>query len=396
MKDLERSLLIAFSAASFFIVGVGIVLPAWIAFHIGGSGLVGLVLLSSSAAGLLLAPVAGHLADRHDRAQVTVAGQAIRALGLTLLAPIGFVAESLSPVLLVASGVLGAFGFALVSGSLSGILQAIIPEAQRMGFALRLSLFNQLGIAIGTGATGLAIDRLGSLTSALMFATATLACLPGLKTITAQARDVRSSQRLSLLPASRQALRYLLTSPQALSAAVTVGLAFAVIQITNLLLPGFVIRSLDGDSGLFGLLEMAAAITGMVALAVVGFPSIAKRLQGLTPTILAIAGASLSLFSLATNPIVAVVLYCVAGMLWNVSRAAANGHLLTIVDAGMIGRVQAFTTLLTGGFGLAIYLLPTIMPGASEATLYMACGVVIVVCVGGLSIWTKDQEQSQR
>lgn len=53
-------------------------------------------------------------------------------------------------------------------------------------------------------------------------------------------------------------------------AAVTVGLAFAVIQITNLLLPGFVIRFLGGDSGLFGLLEMAAAIAGMVALAVVG------------------------------------------------------------------------------------------------------------------------------
>ncbi|QPF90825.1 MFS transporter [Bradyrhizobium commune] len=396
MKGLERPLFIAFSSASFFIVGVGIVLPAWVAFHIGGSGLVGVVLLSSSMAGILLAPVAGHLADRHDRAQVTVAGQTIRALGLALLAPAGFATDSLSPVLLISSGVLGAFGFALLSGSLSGILQAIVPEAQRMGFAVRLSLFNQLGIAIGTGATGLAIDRLGSPTSALMFAAAALTCLPLLKPITAQARDVRSSQRLSLLPASRQALSYLLTSPQALSAAATVGLAFAVIQVTNLLLPGFVIRSLGGDSGLFGLLEMAAAITGIVALAVVGLPSIAKRLQGLTPAILAIAGASLFFFSLAPNRDVAIVLYCVAGMLWNVSRAVANGHLLTVVDAGMIGRVQAFTTLLTGGFGLAIYLLPTIMRGASEATLYMACSVVIVVCVGGLYLWTRGQEQSRK
>nr|WP_249157183.1 MFS transporter [Bradyrhizobium sp. KB893862 SZCCT0404] len=393
---MARPLFIAFSSASFFIVGVGIVLPAWVAFHIGGSGLVGLVLLSSSVAGLLLTPVAGHLADRHDRAQVTVAGQTIRALGLAVLAPVGFVAESLSPVLLIASGVLGAFGFALLSGSLSGILQAIVPEAQRMGFALRLALFNQLGIAIGTGATGLAIDRLGSPTSALMFAAIALACLPVLKLITAKARDVRSPQRLSLLPASRQALGYLLISPPALSAAVTVGLAFAVIQITNLLLPGFVIRSLGGDSGLFGLLEMAAAITGTVALALVGFTSIAKHLQGLTPAILAAAGASLFLFSLAPNRAAAIVLYCVAGMLWNVSRAAANGHLLTVVDSGMIGRVQAFTTLLTGGFGLAIYLLPTIVPGAAEATLYMACGVVIVVCVGGLFLWTKAQDRPRR
>lgn len=49
----------------------------------------------------------------------------------------------------------------------------------------------------------------------------------------------------------------------------------------------------------------------------------------------------------------------------------------------MIGRVQeAFATLLISGFGLAIYLLPTIVPGASEAPLYMACEVIIVICVG--------------
>ncbi|WP_244628283.1 MFS transporter [Tardiphaga robiniae] len=280
---MERPLFIAFSSASFFIVGVGIVLPAWVAFQFGGSGLVGLVLLSSSVAGLVLAPVAGHLVDRHDRAQITVLGQTTRALGLALLAPIGFAAEPISSVLLIVSSILGAFGFAILSGSLSGILQAIVPEEQRMGFAIRLSLFNQLGIAVGTGAAGLAIDQLGSPISALMFAAAALACLPALKIITAQALDVRTPQRLSLLPASRQAFSYLLTSPQALSAAATVGLAFAVIQITNLLLPGFVIRSLDGDSSLFGLLEMAAAIAGTVALAVIGLPSIAKRLQDLTP-----------------------------------------------------------------------------------------------------------------
>lgn len=316
----------------------------------------------------------------------------IRALGLFLLAPTGIVAESLSPVLLIVSGVLGAFGFALLAGSLSGILQAIVPEAQRMGFALRLSLFNQAGIAIGTGAAGLAIDRLGSPMSALLFALVALACLPMLKMIMSHSGNVQSSQRLSLIPASRQALSYLLNNPYSLSAAVTVGLAFALIQITNLLLPGFVTRSLSGDSGLFGLLEMTAAAAGMVALGVVGIPSIAERLRDTTPTILIAAGASLILFSMATSPAVAVVLYCVAGMLWNVARAAANGHLLTVVDTTMIGRVQAFTTLLTSGFGLAIYLLPTMVPGASEATLYMVCGFAIAVCVGGLSLWSKAQE----
>ncbi|WP_155651224.1 hypothetical protein [Burkholderia stagnalis] len=57
----------------------------------------------------------------------------------------------------------------------------------------------------------------------------------------------------------------------------SVGLAFSVIQITNLLLPGLVIHKLKADSSLFGLLEMAAAITGMAVLAIAGLPSVARK-----------------------------------------------------------------------------------------------------------------------
>ena len=370
-------------------MGVGIVLPAWIAFHVGGSGLVGIVLLSSSVAGLVLAPIAGPLVDRHDRGTITIVGQVTRALGLVLLAPIEFVAEPLSPVLLIVSSILGAFGFAILSGSLSGILQAIVPEEQRMAFTVQRSLFNQLGIGIGTGVAGFAIDQIGSSISALVFAAATLACLPALKTIMAQVLDVRKPQRLSLLPASRQAISYLLASHQALSAATSVALAFAVVQITNLLLPGFVINALGGDSKLFGLMEMAAAIAGMGALAVAGLPSVSNWLHRLTLPILGTAGIVLLLLALTTNSTIAVILYCVAGVLWNVSRAAANGHLLTVVDQSMIGRVQAFTTLLTSGFGLLIYVLPITAPEASEASLYMACGVTIVICVCVLAFWAE-------
>ncbi|WMY10910.1 MFS transporter [Paraburkholderia phenoliruptrix] len=392
---MQRLLYIAFSSASFFLVGVGIVLPPWVAFHAGGSELVGIVLLASSAAGLLLAPVAGYIVDRHDRSRVVMAGQAFRALGFLLLAPVGFVATWLSPVLLVASGISGAFGFALLSGALSGILQVIVPGAQRMAFALRLSLFNQLGVAIGTGLAGLAIGRLGSPLTALVFAAVAVLLLPVLKAIDASPRKVRELERRSLLSASREALDYLLGNSACLSAAATVGLAFAVIQITNLLLPGFVIRSLGGDSRLFGSLEMAAAISGMVALATASVGSVAKILRRYTCVILAGAGAALVVFSFARNAAAATVLYCIAGMLWNVARAAANGYLLTVVDTSMIGRVQAFTTLLTGAFGFAIYLLPAVMPGVTEASLYVACGTAIVIFVGAVWQWGKRSQAAR-
>ncbi|MGY3116177.1 VIT1/CCC1 family predicted Fe2+/Mn2+ transporter [Bradyrhizobium sp. S3.14.4] len=92
--------------------------------------------------------------------------------------------------------------------------------------------------------------------------------------------------------------------------------------------------------------------------------------------------------SFVTNPLVAIVLYALAGMLWNLSRAAANGHLLTVVDSALIGRVQAFTTLLTGALGALIFLLPTLVPNATEAGLYMACGVTIFIATALVGLWT--------
>ncbi|WP_247356106.1 hypothetical protein [Bradyrhizobium sp. 160] len=108
----------------------------------------------------------------------------------------------------------------------------------------------------------------------------------------------------------------------------------------------------------------------------------------MTTPVIAGAAGSLIVLSLQTDPLVAIVLYTVAGMLWNLSRAAANGHLLTVVDTALIGRVQAFTTLLTGAVGALIFLLPTLLPNASEAQLYMACGVMILLSTALLGLWT--------
>ncbi|BBO08488.1 MULTISPECIES: hypothetical protein [Bradyrhizobium] len=60
-----------------------------------------------------------------------------------------------------------------------------------------------------------------------------------------------------------------------------------MIQITNLLLPDFVIHSLGGGSDLFGMLEMTAAIAGMAALALAGIPALARKLARATAAVLA-------------------------------------------------------------------------------------------------------------
>lgn len=148
--------------------------------------------------------------------------------------------------------------------------------------------------------------------------------------------------------------------------------------------------------GVFGWLEMAAAISGVLALVLVSLGPVAKMVQHVTLAIAAATGGALVLFSLSRGVATATVLYCAAGILWNVARAAANGYLLTVVDTRMIGRVQALTTLLTGGFGILIYLLPVITGSVPEATLYAFCGLVIMALAFALWLWKRVRSTRPR
>ncbi|MGX1317122.1 hypothetical protein [Bradyrhizobium ottawaense] len=94
-----------------------------------------------------------------------------------------------------------------------------------MAFNIRLSFFNQAGLALGTGMAGYAIDRLGGATTAGLSAGMAVAILPLLGRLTGTESGRSSIKGLTPLSASREAFCYLLNEPQSLSAAVTVGLA---------------------------------------------------------------------------------------------------------------------------------------------------------------------------
>jgi MFS family permease len=385
-----------FSFLSFTMVGVGIVLPAWVAFQAGGSRLVGWVLVASSLSGVVLAPLAGHFVDRSNRNHMTMVGQAIRSLGIAILALAPLLPDIQAAVALVVAAVMGSFGFAVLSGSLSGILQELIPAERRTSFVLRLSVARQVGIALGTGIAGAVIHYLGASATAISFAALGSACILLLRYVPTSTIATETSVRQGLLAANLKALRYLAAHPQVMIASITVGLAYSVVQVTNLLLPGFVAGSLHGGSSLFGTLEMTAAIAGAVSVMVASTERMSRLLQERTLAVLATAGLALAAFSFVTADWMAIIVYALAGILWSLARALANAYLLLVVDNAMIGRTQAFTTLITNACGGLIFLLPTLAPAATEADLYFGCGVMILICAATLRLWRSLPRISQR
>ncbi|MCA1476784.1 MFS transporter [Bradyrhizobium sp. NBAIM08] len=391
-----RMALLLYLYISFMLVGGGIVLSAWIAFHYGGTGLVGWILIFTSGSTLVLAPVAGHIVDKHDRCGAAAVGQALRAAGFLALALPELDIHGISAcVTLTASGAMGTFGFSLQMGAINALarINVAAPDSAKLSF--QMSLAKQIGIASGTGLAGLSIDKCGPSATALFLSVLALcaaSCLGLIRFPGAGAPVVKS--KLGLFGASRQALEYLRGDPEALTGTISVGLAFAIIQTTNLLLPGFVVNRLEGSTSLFGALEMIAATAGFVAVVISASTSSAERLrQGVVPLLVA-AGLSLVLFSIAKQKVTAIALYALVGVLWSLSRAAADAALLTFVEIGFIGRVQALTTLVTAAVGAVVYSLPTIFVKLTEAQLYALCGSVIAVSAACLLLFGRSAGES--
>ncbi|WP_342727341.1 MFS transporter [Bradyrhizobium sp. B097] len=387
-----RLALLLYLYVSFMLVGAGIVLSSWVAFHYGGTGFVGWVLIFTSGSTLVLAPVAGHIVDKHDKRVAATAGQALRAAGFVTLALPELVGHGISPrIALIASGAIGAFGFSLQMGAITGLARMSVTAQDRPRLSFQMSLAKQIGIAAGTGLAGLSIDKCGSSATALFLSVLALCaalCLELMRSPASGTPVVTST--LGLSGASRQALGYLRRDVGALTAAIAVGLAFAIIQTTNLLLPGFVVNRLGGSTSLFGALEMIAATAGFVAVAISASPSSAERLRQRVIPLLVAAGLSLLLFSFAKQKVAAIAIYALVGVLWSLSRAAADAALLTVVEAAFIGRVQALTTLVTAAAGAVVYSLPTIFGKLTEAQLYALCGCVIAASAGSLLLFGRS------
>ncbi|WP_426424166.1 MFS transporter [Bradyrhizobium genosp. A] len=386
-----RLALLLYLYVSFMLVGAGIVLSSWVAFHYGGTQLVGWVLIFTSGSTFVLAPVAGHIVDKHNKRVAATAGQTLRAVGFIGLALPELVSHGISPrVALMASGALGTFGFSLQMGAISALTRMNVAVNDRARVSFQMSLAKQIGIAAGTGLAGLSIDKFGSSTTALflsVLALFTVLCLELIRPPVSHAPAITST--FGLFGASRRALEYLRRDVDALTATIAVGLAFALIQTTNLLLPGFVVNKLEGSTRLFGALEMIAATAGFVAVAITASPSLAEKLRQVVVPLLVAAGLSFLLFSFAEQQTTAIAIYALVGVLWSLSRAAADAALLTLVETAFIGRVQALTTLVTATAGIVIYCLPTIFAEFTEAQLYALCGSVIAASAASLLLFRR-------
>ena len=309
----------------------------WLVYEITGSAFaVGLTVAVRSGSAVVLAPVAGTLADRMDRRRLLASTQASKAAVAGTLALLALAMGRDLPlaVLFGAVAVLGVIG--AIDTPLRRAFVRDVVMADRIDRAARLhTSVMSVGRFLGSGAAWLLLSLSASWAcfavngaTSLLAATLVLRVVPTTATTSADARA-----------AGGRVLGYLLRTP-----AVTIPMAL-LCSFTlfgwNLavLLPVVADKQLSSEGGTFAVLALAMAIGSLIGSVMMA----ASKLEGPRSLAILLAVFSATLVSLsAVNFLVAgIAAIFVVGTFGGGFLSLSNGSVQTAADPRLQGRVSA-------------------------------------------------------
>ena len=333
------------------------VAAAWLMYEATRSpAMVGVLGLAQRGPSLLLTPLGGRLADRHDRRRVLAANlalQLVAAAGLTLMARSG----GASPTALIAFSAATGIGQALMWPSQMATISSLVSrEALPAAVSLNSAGFN-LSRVIGPAVAGLLLD-LGQPT--ICFAANALSFVAPLWIAVAVLPAASAGTRSSTATV-RGALRHVAGSPALRR--LLVGCAVFTLSAAPLtvLTPPYA-HAVGGGADVLGYLLAAfgAGAVGGATLVVAGGRRLGRA--RLIPAAMAAFAVLDVAAALAPGPLVAAVVCALAGICWLLVFSSTNAA------------VQLLTSDIVRGRVLALYLWTLIGPMAISG-----------IAVGGLA-----------
>lgn len=353
---------------------------SWLVYRLTHSAAaVGLTTLALQGPGLLIGPIAGALADRHDKRRIMVIAQAasmVPALMLGGLTLLGHVAPWHIVVLALASGLARSFEIPT--------RQAFIPElvdAQDLpnAIALNSALFNGARL-LGPALAGAAIPLIGEGWCFVANGVTYLAIVFALLRIDLPAhhRDQRAGG--SLFGEIREGLAYARDQPAIRSLLWAVLVLSCAGQPYSVLLPSFASRNLGGGPAIYGWLQAAVGLGALAGAITLAARHSVRGLERWVAGAGMLFGVVLAAISQTRSVALAIALLVPLGFCFMIQMATTNTLIQTLVPNRLRGRVMSLhTTIFLGLFPLAGLLFGALADRVGEAAVLLGGGIVVTI-----------------
>lgn len=364
------------------LVGMWLQLTAqsWLIYRLTDSAAaVGLMTFAMQGPGLFLGPIAGALADRHEKRRILVIAQAlamIPALALGLLALAGVVRPWHIIALAFASGLARSFE---IPTRQAFIHELVEPRDLANAIALNSALFNGARL-VGPPVAGVLILLVGEAWCFLANAASYTAIVAALLALRLPQHDPKSRQGTSIFTEIREGLSYVRQRPGILSLLGIVAVGACAGMPYSVLLPSFANRMLGGGPLTYSYLLVAVAIGAVAGALTLASRSVVSGLERWAVGAGVSFGFWLMAVSTTRSVLLAIVCLIPMGFSFMIQMATTNTLLQTLAPDHLRGRIMS---LHTWAF-LGLFPVSSLLTGA----LADRYGEAAVLATGGLLVAT--------
>jgi MFS family permease len=345
----HRNYRLFFSGQCISLIGtwMQMVAQSWLVYRLTGSSvLLGAIGFASQFPVLVIAPLAGHVADRYNRRRVMIATQTASMLLAFILAALTLTHTVQVWHLFVLSVSLGVVNGFDVPARQSFVVHMVGQEDLMNAVALNASMYSGARI-IGPAVAGILVATIGEGWCFFANGVSYIAVIAGLllMRVTEVKRTIHGSPLTNIL----EGFRYAATTRPIRTLLLLLGLASMGAMPFLTLMPVIAAQVLHGDARSMGMLLGATGVGSLV-----GLLSLANRsqLKGLSRWVMVCAaglGVALISFSLSKSFWLSMVLLMPVGAFMNVHMAGTNTLIQSMVPDRLRGRVMSVYAMMFQG-----------------------------------------------
>lgn len=376
---MSRGFPLLVSATAFAVVADAVLLLtlAWELAATDRRGLLGLLLAISAATRLLLMPLGGALADRHDKVGLLRLSAAIRVLAVALLA---WGVSQHGTILTVAAMLLLGAATAVHYPADRAVVVELVPEESLDRANGILQTVMNTGNIAGPALAAASIGWIGA-SPTLMVAAAgylcgalTLLLIPG-RRLDAPTEQIAEN---GLLASMLEGFRYAWKDRSLLTLLLVIGAVnLGFLGTFSVAVPAHVVDALGGRPATLAAIEAAFAGGSILGAALIawwknlGWPVI--------PISLTMVAASMAALALTHNPVVGTIIMLVGG----VGSGMANVVLVTAIQRrtprAQMGRIMGTVTLMAMGLGPVSLAMAGALIGVVPAFWIILGGATLIL-----------------
>ena len=348
---------------------------------------VGQIFVVASLTYILAGPFIGIVIDRYKRRKLIVLAQLSIAASMLCMGGLIFYTRDVSVAWLFATVISVSCFRLMYRGAFNGIIRASVDDKDILATLARANFIHLFSTAAGTAAIGFIIQSfspahafaISAIASLFLLAVAKFLADGMVKTNSRGFHGFWSDFKSGLVIFKNNKLIQMLTLLSVV--------ALPVGQLSNSLLSSFIRDDLGRGSDLFGIVDAAWPIGGMLAAALLSSKLKALNIKDGEYALAILAGAATLVLSQCTESFCLSLAHGFMGFFVWLCRIVIGGRVLELCDSENVGRTTVYKESMTAVAAMVMSLSPSVIRLEATALYFSYWGLFVAVSAGLLWGW---------